>query len=68
MLWELCTSSLPVFPLEDHWPPKDKKGNEIKGEMLELLTIIRKHCLVEGEYRWTVDPTYSTFGNDWHLP
>ena len=51
MLWELCTRSLPVFPLEDHWPPKDKKGNEAKGQVLELLTMIREHCLVEEKHR-----------------
>src|SRR5690606_35381986 len=55
MLWELCTSSLPVFPLDDHWPPKDNKEKEVKGEMLDLLAVIREHCLVEEKNRWTVD-------------
>ena len=51
MLWELCTTSLPVFPLEGHWPPKDNSGNGVKEEVLEMLTTIRERCLVEEKHR-----------------
>jgi len=44
LLWELWRKSLPSFPLEEHWPPTDKKrvrkivkeGEEEESRIVEV--------------------------------
>ena len=64
MLVELCSGSLPSFPLEHHWPPTDKKGNPISGQVKDLLDTIRQHCLVEEEKKRSLVNLLQALGVD----